>query len=344
MTCSTCHNPHPAKRIGRAEEFYSAVCRKCHAATHGAGMRGKSTCLDCHMAKRRPDDVVHAVVTDHNIRRRILGGDVLEPRKETHDVYRGQIVPYYPARDTPEDELYLAVARARYSADLAIGIARLQRAIERRQPARPEFYFELGVACWKDGRREEAVQWYNKALQHGDYRPARQALGEALVATGKLQQAAEVLEPLAEKLPPEADTLFALGELFFQQGKLEPAGQALERALRVDPDLYQAQNLRGVVLGLSGNRTAAGEAFREAILVRPDFDTAHVNLALLLAGDGDYARAEYHLRQAITSNPENVEAHHTLRSGALAQRSLRRGRRGTAGGGAARSQLRRSAC
>ncbi|HEY2014088.1 MAG TPA: tetratricopeptide repeat protein [Bryobacteraceae bacterium] len=311
MTCTTCHNPHQVPQKAQAAELYSAVCRKCHATGHAAAVPGKASCLDCHMARRRPDDVVHAVVTDHYIRRRLPQGDLVAPRHEAHDIYRGEVGLYYPAEPTPENRLLAAVAQVRYSANLAIGIPHLQQEIEKQRPTRPEFYFELGVAYWKDGRKEDAVRWYDEALRHGEYLPARQALGEALTAAGRFTRAVQTLEPLAAKYPRDADILSSLGELYFQQGKLAAAGQIFERALNLNPELYKTRNWNGVVQGRAGNRVAAAEAFREAIRVRPDFDTAHVNLALLIAGDGDYGQAGYHLAKAIAVNPASVEAHHT---------------------------------
>jgi predicted CXXCH cytochrome family protein len=309
MTCSTCHNPHQAVRGAQAVEQYSAVCRSCHATAHAAA--AATNCIDCHMPKRRSDDVVHAAMTDHAIQRRKPERDLLAPRRETHEAYRGEVAPYYPQQATPLDELYLAVAQVRYSANLAVGIPRLQRAIERQRPTRPEFYFELGVACWKDGRKEAAARWYDEALRHGEYFPALKALGEALFSVGRLTRAALVLERALAASPADADLLCARANLYFRQEQFERAGQVLQQALSSNPDLHQARNLQGVVLGRLGDRNAARQAFREAIRIQPGFDLPHINLALLLAGDGDYAQAGHHLRKAIASNPDSVEAHHT---------------------------------
>jgi predicted CXXCH cytochrome family protein len=72
MTCTTCHNPHDAPRGAQAIAHYSTVCQRCHAqetlprmAAHARG----ANCIDCHMPKRRTQDVVHVVMTDHFILR-----------------------------------------------------------------------------------------------------------------------------------------------------------------------------------------------------------------------------------------------------------------------------------
>ncbi|MCP5113526.1 MAG: hypothetical protein GY953_22050, partial [bacterium] len=65
MTCTTCHDPHRAPRGEEAREQYTAVCLSCHQQPHTESR----DCLDCHMPKRRTDDVIHVVMTDHYIQR-----------------------------------------------------------------------------------------------------------------------------------------------------------------------------------------------------------------------------------------------------------------------------------
>jgi predicted CXXCH cytochrome family protein len=100
MTCTTCHDPHHARRDDEAREAYIAACRSCHEADLGRlaadGRHGAtSNCLDCHMPKRRAEDAVHVVMTDHYIQRRKPARDLLAPRKEVHETpankYRGEV-------------------------------------------------------------------------------------------------------------------------------------------------------------------------------------------------------------------------------------------------------------
>src|SRR5262249_35472683 len=150
MTCTTCHNPHDVPRGQQTAAHYNATCRKCHAAAHAAGVGGGADCASCHMPRRRAEDAVHGVMTDHYIQRRRHVGDLLAARAEAEDEgYRGEVVPYYP--DTDADELYAAVAQVRDGSNLDGGIQRLRQAIERRRPVQPEFYLELARAYAKSG-------------------------------------------------------------------------------------------------------------------------------------------------------------------------------------------------
>ena len=116
------------------------------------------------MPKRRADDVVHAVMTDHLIQRRKpardLLADVPEPSDTDAGSYRGEVVPYYGS-----DGLYTAVAQVSEKSNLAAGIPRLKREIEKQHPAQVEFYIALGDA-WRDsGDPAKSVAPYEEALK-----------------------------------------------------------------------------------------------------------------------------------------------------------------------------------
>src|SRR5437763_10363188 len=128
-TCTTCHYPHNAPPGEEATRHYVLVCQGCHEDAirklAAAGRHPSSVdCLTCHMPKRRTDDVVHAVMTDHYIQRRKPARDLLAPLTERQETaatrYQGEAVLYYPPKlpATDQTELYLAVAQVIDSATL----------------------------------------------------------------------------------------------------------------------------------------------------------------------------------------------------------------------------------
>jgi tetratricopeptide (TPR) repeat protein len=295
MTCTTCHDPHQVQ----STEHYSAVCRTCHAAAHQAEKLASTGCIDCHMPKRRAEDAVHVVMTDHYIQRRKPDRDLLAPIEEKTDNAASQAALYYPTQlpHTPENELYLAVA----------GIAPLEGAIQKYAPARPEFYFELGEAYLKAGKNQEAIRWYEQALRRQpSYAAAKKQLVVALFATGQVERAIQTLKNAA----PDTIVLTNLGNAYLRQGKTEQAKQALQRALRLDPDAPEALNLLGLAQLQSGNPKEAETRFREAIRILPELAAAHNNLANVLTTAGDYRQAAYHFEKAIESDPADADAHH----------------------------------
>jgi tetratricopeptide (TPR) repeat protein len=331
MTCTTCHDPHQAAPHQTAPgtdaiAHYPAVCRGCHTTAHRDSPQATfGDCLDCHMPKRRAQDVVHAVVTDHYIQRRKPAGDLQAPLNETHEEkhpYRGEVTLYRPDQfNSPDAELYRAVAQARQETNRQAGIASLQAAIERFHPKEPEFYFELGRACQAAGKHDQAIRWLGEALQRRPgFRPALKQLAAALSESGQFARAAEILEGMGQ----DSGALNDLGNLYLQQGKFDPAEQALRRAISLNPDLPTAHDLLGLTRLRKGDQQGAEGAFREAIRLQPDLAEAQTNLGNLLAASGNFAQAISHLRIAVASDPDNVEAHFDLgealaASGALDQ-------------------------
>jgi predicted CXXCH cytochrome family protein len=328
MTCGTCHDPHESPRGQAAERHYVSVCQSCHTDVHRAGVPRVSgiasgasgptpTCLDCHMPKRRTDDVVHVVMTDHYIQRKIAGGTLLAPRTETgfeHSDYRGEVVPYYPATlpSTPENELYVALAQVQQGSNLRAGIQRLEAAIARHKPARADFYYELARAYAKTSNHEAVIRWCDEALgRDSGFAPALKELAGAAIALGRMPQAAGALERAVGIHPKDADALADLGNVYLQQNQLDAAEKALQQALMLDPMLSRANNTRGLTALRKGQAEAAERFFRAAILHQPDLAEAQNNLGNLLAGRKAYAEAAYHFEQATRADPAYAEARHS---------------------------------
>jgi predicted CXXCH cytochrome family protein len=319
MTCATCHDPHRIPRGSEAVQDYVTVCRGCHAAAHAGKAPTQPTCLECHMPKRRAEDAVHAVMTDHYIQRRKPARDLLtplqEPRNSETHAYHGEVVLYYPPQlpATPERELYLAVAQVQDGANLEAGIPRLREAIEKYTPERPESYFELGRAYSKAGNPDEAIHWEEEALRRkADFPAAFKELGAILTAAGRPSRAAEVLEKAAAAPSHDAADIANLGNVYLHLGRVDLALETLQRALRANPYLPDANNSMGLASLQKGDRAGAENYFRNAIRLQPELAEAHNNLANLLAASGDYAQAAYHFEKAIASNPGYVEAHNSF--------------------------------
>ncbi len=324
MTCVTCHNPHDIPRGPKAVQHYVSVCQSCHKDVHSGGMPqlraagARATCLDCHMPKRRTEDAVHVVMTDHYIQRRRPAVDLLAPRKEAdnfeHGDYRGEVVPYYPAKlpPTPENDLYVALAQVQQGSNLTTGIPRLERALGQHQPARADFYYELARAYVKTSNYDAAIRWSEEALRRdAGFAPALKELAGAATAMGRLSLAAQTLEKAVALRPNDGDALADLGNVYLQLDRLDDAQRTLQRALAIDAGLPRANNTMALTLLKKGESTAAETYFRAAIRDQPDLAEAQNNLGNLLAGRRAYAEAGYHFEKAIRANPDYVEARHS---------------------------------
>jgi tetratricopeptide (TPR) repeat protein len=309
LTCTTCHNPHDTLRGEEAARHYTSVCRQCHAAAlDGLVKAGAHTtsvdCTGCHMPKRRTDDVVHAVMTDHLIQRRKPARDLLAPlaeRKVDANPYRGEVMPYYPLPPAtrPRDELYLAIAQVTQQSNLIAGIARLQAALEKYHPERAEYYLQLGDALSSAGRFAEAVPVYEEALRREPRSAA--ALERLALCLSSLKQYSRAQSTLKQALDlsPNAAEWVELGAVRLPKGDIQGAIAAFEKAMELDPEMPDAYNAAGAIWFEAGD-TARGEAaLRNAIRLQPNYAQAHSNLGNLLSASDRFEEARYHFEAAL---------------------------------------------
>ncbi len=325
LECTTCHNPHDAPRGGEATRHYDAVCRRCHASEIDRAVAAgkhteKSGCADCHMPKRRTEDVVHAIATDHYIQRHPLpAGDLLAERAERHETgesaYRGEVALYYPEKlpATPENELYLALAQVIDKSNLNGGIGRLAEAIRRHGAARPEFYLGLGEAWRNSGQPAKALPQYREAVRRSPRSPfGLLKLGSALRDSGQYPEAAATLNRAAAAAPDDPAIWHELGQTYRLQGKTTAAATALRKAIAIDPDMPEPHNNLGIVWLVAGDKRQAEVAFREAIRIQPGYADAHNNLGNVLAGAGDFRQARYHFEISLRLQPNDARAHYNF--------------------------------
>lgn len=321
LTCTTCHDPHQAPRGAEATEHYRNKCLSCHAPTLTKKIAARThsadpACANCHMPKRRTDDVVHVVMTDHYIQRKSAGKLLTAPRAERRDsedaVYRGPVIPYYPAEtgSVRQAELYRAVAQVKQGSNLQEGIALLSAAIRRHQPEEAGFYFELAEAYARQARPADAVPYYQEALRRSPgLRPALIGLARNLSAQGDFGPAVDTLRKALEAAPADTALWNDLGLTQLQQGQKDDAMASFRKSIEIDPNNAEAHtNLAGT---LSSSDPAGAEAsYRRAILLRPDFFGAHRGLANLLASRGQLPEAQYHFSKSTHYNPKYFEGYY----------------------------------
>ena len=315
LLCTTCHNPHRADSTPR----YNDVCTGCHRDSVNqmvrSGRHTKATaCVDCHMPKRRTEDVVHAVMTDHYIQRPKPGRDLLAEITEpsgTEIIYRGEVRPYYPATfdPDPESELYLDLAQVRMDNNLEPGIGLLTAAIAKYRPKQPEFYSELGDAVRRSGRPNDAVPVFEAALRlKQDSLGGWVGLGSAFEAMAQYPRAVEEFERAISVAPNDALLWQELGQVYIKQGQRERAMEALKRSLVLDPAVPQTHQLLGT-LWMQEDPARAERSFREAIRIQPEYPQAITNLAVLLSEINRTEESAYNFERAIRLRPSYALAH-----------------------------------
>ena len=338
MTCTTCHNPHDVLRGDDAARHYTETCRSCHQGSFDRLVENgthttERDCLPCHMPKRRTEDVVHVVMTDHRIQRRKPERDLLAPLEESQQSYLGEVALYYPPslpRGADRD-LYLGMAQVVQKTNLEAGVPMLERAIATHRPSEPGFYFDLAEAYAAQSNaaqrnaangeeagqpsaqasKARAIAMYEKAIAlRPGFRMALTRLGAILRENGQLDASEERLREATEVATADASVLKELGLTWVQQDNLAGAAAAFRKALQIDPGMAELHSNLAGILWDQGKSREAEEAAREAIRIEPDLAEAHNNLANILSGKQDFGEARYHFEKAIDLNPAHARSRH----------------------------------
>ena len=317
--CTTCHDPHNIPRGETATLRYNAICRDCHGALEPTGAPGVHTaganCAGCHMPKRRTDDAVHVVMTDHWIRKRVPGGDLLADKAETPDspasAYRGEVVLYSPAKlaATEDASLYLALAQILEWSNLKEGLPCLQRLLEKYRPQRAEYYADLAEGFSYAGQPAKAMPYFEEAARRapGSASVLRK-LGSAQMESGQLVKAEATLRRVLVLAPDDPGAWAMLGQVLWRENRNAAAKSALANGIRLDPELPDLHDSLGTLLLADGDGAAAEGEFREAVRIQPGNAKLRANLASLLASRGQFPEARYDFAESIRLKPDNPEA------------------------------------
>jgi predicted CXXCH cytochrome family protein len=321
LRCTSCHNPHDIPRGQQATAHYNQVCLGCHQtvtrASASAPHTSEANCVGCHMPKRRTDDGVHVVMTEHLISRRPPSGDLLAEKSERAQTqpYQGEVVPYYPAKlsstgaSTEDNELTVAVAQVREQSNLKDGLPRLASLIDKYHPARPSYYAELAEGYLAAGDAASAVRYFEEAAKRDPDSSNRLIQwGDALMETGQWPLAEEKLRRATELTPDDPRAWGRLGWAMWQQNKAGEAEAALEKAISLGPDVPELYNNLGLVLWGVGDRSAAEKQFRAALRIQPGIAEWRLNLGRALASQGQIAEASFQMEQSLRLKPDYAEA------------------------------------
>jgi predicted CXXCH cytochrome family protein len=322
MQCTTCHDPHNIPRGEAATQHYDAVCLTCHAAGAPAPMARSHNntnpdCISCHMPKRRTDDAIHIAMTDHLIQRQ-PPPNLLAAKQEYYESratsYKGEVVPYWPAKLAPteQNQLDLAAAQVEEDSNLRQGITELTALLQKYHPAQADYYVDLADALHDAGEPAPSAATYEEALRHAPNNGGNGSavillrLGHAQMDWQQWPQAAATLQRVTVTTPTDPVPWALLGEALFQQGQNAAAQRALTQAITLDPDSAEPYNYLGGLLVRGGDMAGAEKDFRRAIELQPNVAAWQANLAGLLASEGRMPEAGYLFKLSIQLDPQTA--------------------------------------
>jgi tetratricopeptide (TPR) repeat protein len=315
LSCLTCHDPHEKVSKERRTAHYRNACLTCHeeedcgGGTHAAE---SGDCASCHMPKRRTQDVVHVVMTDHLIRRQPGGPELVAPLAESEPVLTGIRLLDSRAPQGALGEVYRAAAVVRAVAT-AEAVAYLEKMLASARPTEIEPWLDLAQAQIRRSRPADAERTLRDVLARNPEHPqALELLALARAGQGGADEAIEILRRVLA-LPTASDRAEAeynLARLLTVRGRAAEAEEHLAKAVAARPNLVAAWYHLGEIRAARGRRDEALLCWQRALEIDPTHTKSYVSLgrALLAAGDRDEAlRVLRHGAQAA-AQPDEVAA------------------------------------
>jgi len=229
---------------------------------------------------------------------------------------------YLPAR--------IAFAEALFDAGDRDRSARAFEALRGAPAAEPATEFGLGRLAAAQGRHDEAVTHFERAVAlFPEWGAAYYALALSYRAVGRQDDAQRALERHAQygarwpgvddpvlrgvtALRDDADTNLRRGLKLAEAGDLEGAIAAHEAALAVDPSIAQAHANLISLYGRVHNWARAEEHYRAVVALGFNLGDAHYDYGVLLTLQEKWSEAAAAYRLAIAVNPRHANAWNNL--------------------------------
>lgn len=178
-----------------------------------------------------------------------------------------------------------------------------------KRPTNARAHNNLGQALFRQGRVDEALASYRRALAlQPRYPETHYNVGVALGHRGEWLAAVESYQAALRWDPAHVEAHNNLGGALVRLGRLTDAIQHLERALEYRPDFAAARNNLGSALLQAGRRGEAVAHLRWATSQRPDDAEGFFNLGNAIAAGGDMGEALQHYERALVLRPAYPEA------------------------------------
>lgn len=320
LGCLTCHDPHRVVPEAERAAHFRAACLTCHqeadcqgghlGAPAGAEAGAPPDCAGCHMPRRRTQDVVQVVMTDHRIQRRPGGPELLAPRAERDPVLVDVRLTGEGAPAGALGEVYRAAAVVRASA-VAVAVDHLEKMLAAARPPEPDPYLDLAQGQLRLRRFAAAEATLAGLLaRHPELPQAEEWLALAEVGQGRMDDAIARLRRLLARGGggSRTDAEYNLGRLLAARVRPGEAEPHLARAVAARPNLVVAWFHLGQVRAAQGRPAEAADCYRRALEVDPTHTASYLALGRSLLARGKRDEALRYLRHGAVAaaRPEEV--------------------------------------
>jgi predicted CXXCH cytochrome family protein len=279
--CLSCHDPHRVVPAEAMKVRVREVCLGCHVKIR-ADHAVNRDCASCHMPKRRTQDVVQVVMTDHRIQRGPGRPELLAPRAERNPVLIGVKI-LGGVSPGPLAEVYRASAAVRAGGG-AEAVSYLERKLAEAKPTEPEPWFDLAQGQLRLRRFAEADATLSALLERRpDDLLALEWLALARAAQGRIDEAIELTRRSLATGSNRVEAEYNLGRLLAAKGLNEEAEEHLRKAVSLRPNLAAGWFRLGEVQAAQGRKEEASASYRRAL----EMDTNYAAARKALAGDSN---------------------------------------------------------
>jgi len=317
MSCLTCHNPH--RKVPKQERaaHFRAACLGCHSTpsiqpAHSGQSIETADCVSCHMQRRRTQDVIELLATDHYIRRSPGGAELVAPIvKKDPDIDNVVLLnPEGLPRDH-EPDIYRAAAALRALGGAHTGALDFLTAALQEPAPNIEPYVDLARGQIRLNRLAAVKQTAAEILRRSPNEVwGLRAAGLAAIGLNDPETGRSYLEQAVEKYPAQPEPFYNLALVDMTDGNNEEAEQHLLSATKLRPHMAAAWIQLGLVRHRLGRTDEAIAAYKRALAVDPLLTPAYLGLGKVLV-DADRsaeARRWYEHGVAASSEPEPIQA------------------------------------
>jgi tetratricopeptide (TPR) repeat protein len=183
------------------------------------------------------------------------------------------------------------------------------------KPNEAKYAYNLGLILLKKKKNEEALGFFQKALDAGTNDPQiYRYIAESFEDLKMHENAIVALERALTIRPDDIDTMFQLADLYYNKGNLSRAEDLFRRLVKITPGDTNTENALvnlGIILDDMERHSEAISALEQAISINPKNDTAYYNLGIAYKNAGQPTRAIENWKKASALNPtepKNQEA------------------------------------
>ncbi|HEX8701640.1 MAG TPA: adventurous gliding motility TPR repeat lipoprotein GltE [Myxococcaceae bacterium] len=232
----------------------------------------------------------------------------------------------------------------------AVDYPALERKFKAAMDADPnlaEADYNMGVLAERQGKKDEAKNWYRSALKKKpSLRQASENLAVMSQNEGDIAGAVALYQDVLKRYPDDAASRARLAEIYRQTGdhdralefsraalmrdpqsttalkvmmrsyldrkQLALAKLVAVRAVKIDANDPELHHTVGLILQQEGDADGARLQFKRALEARADYLPSHIVLAQLALNFEDYPGAEEHLRKILQADGKNAAAHLNL--------------------------------